>query len=154
MQVWGLLENRKRAVSLQIYQEKGLRWWCFQINFSKHFRVHFFCSTPPAVTSGRHQSVVFITTLKKRATVLLMSLLLTWNVICYTMIEELHNEYTFFHKKNFERKWKWASTKKISLKNSKTLRNCSENLQPQVFDWQFSKTLYFSIGLFKSYKIE
>ena len=41
----------------------------------------------------------------------------------------------FFYKKNFY--------KKMSLKNPKTLRKCKENLQPQMAELQFSKTLIF-----------
>ena len=51
--------------------------------FLKVFQDTFFCSTPPAVTSGRYQSVVFITDFKKRPTVLLISLLLILNMIYY-----------------------------------------------------------------------
>ena len=41
----------------------------------------------------------------------------------------------FFYKKKVD--------KKMSLKNSKTLRKCWENLQPQVLELQFLKTLIF-----------
>ena len=39
----------------------------------------------------------------------------------------------------------------MSLKNSKALRKCSENLQPKML--RFLKHLFF-LELFKSYKIE
>ena len=37
--------------------------------------------------------------------------------------------------------------KKMSLKNPKTLRRCKENLQPQMPELQFSKTLIFPRAL-------
>ena len=67
----------------------------FSNEFLEVFQDTFFHSTPPAVTSGRHQSVVFITNFKKRPTVLLISLLLIWNMFYYAKIEESHNEYCF-----------------------------------------------------------
>ena len=40
----------------------------------------------------------------------------------------------------------------MSLKNSKTLRKCSENLQPQIPEVQLLKKLIF-LELFKSFLI-
>ena len=40
----------------------------------------------------------------------------------------------------------------MSLKNSKTLRKCSEKLQPQIPEVQLLKTLIF-LELFKSFLI-
>ena len=37
----------------------------------------------------------------------------------------------------------------MSLKNAKTLRKCSENLQPQMLELKFSKTLIFPRALKK-----
>ena len=42
--------------------------------------------------------------------------------------------------------------KKMSLENSKTLRKCKEDLQPQMSELQFS--IFNFLELFKSYKIE
>ena len=42
----------------------------------------------------------------------------------------------------------------MSLKNPKTLRKCSENLQPQMPEVQFLKNADFTLELFKSYQIE
>ena len=63
----------------------------FSNEFFKVFQDTFFCSTPPRVTSGRYQSVVFITHFRKRPTVPLISFLLIWNMIYYAKIEESHS---------------------------------------------------------------
>ena len=52
----------------------------------------------------------------------------------------LQNKYLFFCKKDFY--------KKMSLKNPKTVRKCSENLQPQMPEVQFLKALIFPRALF------
>ena len=88
----GKQENRCKPATLSKVRSPML---VFSNEFLEVFQDTFFHSTPPAVTSGRHQSVVFITNFKKRPTVLLISLLLTWNMFYYAKIEESHNEYCF-----------------------------------------------------------
>ena len=89
----------------------------FSNEFLEVFQYIIFCSTPPAVTSGRYQSVVFITNFKKRSTVLLISLLFIWN-ICYAKIKESRNKYCFILKAfllNLERNVEKLSSTSIDL---------------------------------------
>ena len=45
-----------------------------------------------------------------------------------------HHQIHIFYKKNF--------SKKVSLKNRKIIGECGENLQPQIPELQFLKTLF------------
>ena len=95
----GKQENRCKSATLSKEGSPTL-----QMNFLlalkwKYFSTHFFpvlFSTLLAATSGRYQSVVFITNLKKQPTVLLISLLLIWSKIYYAKKEESHIASGFF----------------------------------------------------------